>query len=327
MKGKLSAMRLEEFVGNDNLISDISGAFKNDTIPHAVIIEGAPGTGKKTLARIISDYYVCLSEDGSPCGKCSGCIKAEHNSHPDIFIANGNNLTELSVDAIRRIRSDAHIMPNEAKTKVYLLFDCDRMMQPAQNAFPKILEEPPANVAFVMTVTSANMLLETVRSRSRIYTLYPPDPELSYQMLVKRFPDKNPEEIKNYIRICDGNIGQTIVLLENGGQEANQLAEKIMYSLIQGNEYDLLLLTNKLSSDRVFAAKVIDCMLEIISECLKAVVCQETGSGIVSEITRKLSLKRIYVIAEKTERASQILKTNVNMNFFGTWLSSVLRNN
>ncbi len=320
-------MRLDEFVGNDNLINDISEAFKNGTLPHAVIIDGAPGTGKKTLARIISDYYVCLSDNDAPCGKCSGCIKAEHNSHPDIFVADGNNLSELSVDAIRRIRSDAHIMPNEAKTKVYLLLDCDRMMQPAQNAFLKVLEEPPANVAFIMTITSANMFLETVRSRSRIYTLYPPDAELTCKFLSERFPDKSPEEIINYARICDGNIGQTITLLESGGQEANQLAEEILKSLIKGNEYDLLLLTNKLSSNRVLASKVIDCMLEIISECLKAVVCNETGTGIVAEIVKRLSLKRIYVLAEKTERASQILKTNVNMNFFGTWLSSVLRNN
>lgn len=318
-------MQLSEFIANDTVKNEISEAMRSGTLPHAIIIDGAKGTGKTTLAEIIARYCVCLSENSRPCGQCPGCIKAMHNSHPDIYKADGNNTGELNVDSIRKIRSDVYIKPNEADTKVYLLLNCDKMLAPAQNAFLKVLEEPPANVVFVMTVTSANMMLQTVRSRSRIYSLYPVTAEQAAQAAAKRFPDKSYEEVQKIAAMCDGNIGQTIQILERGGEEAKKLADEIFAALPQKNEYLLLTLTSRLSANRAFASSVLDCMLENASECIKAAAGLSTNAAFAEEIARRMTKKRIYRLAENTEKAKEILNTNVNLNFFGTWLCSVLR--
>lgn len=318
-------MQFNEFVANDKLIKELTEAVETNTLPHAIILDGAKGTGKQTLAKIIAQSFVCTSLEQRPCGKCPACIKAMHLSHPDIFIANGNNTGELTVDAVRNIRTDAYIMPNEAPVKVYLLLNCDKMLAPAQNAFLKVLEEPPANVAFIMTVTSANKLLQTVRSRSRLYTLYPASPEEAAEYVSRFYPETDYGDILHSAQLCGGNIGKTLEVIESGGEEAKKLADEIFYAVIKGNEYNVITLTAKISTSRVFAASVLDFLTENASECVKASVGVKTLSSIASDASKRMTKNRIFRLAENIERAKQILETNVNLNFFGTWLSSVLR--
>ena len=45
------------------------------------------------------------------------------------------------------------------------------MPEASQNAFLKVLEEPPENVLFVLTASNASALLPTVRSRTERFTL------------------------------------------------------------------------------------------------------------------------------------------------------------
>ncbi len=318
-------MDLKSFAGNDNTIYELEQVMKSGAFPHAVIIDGAKGTGKKTLANILAQYLVCVSDGGKPCGHCSGCIKAAHKTHPDINITDGNVQGVLAVDNIRKIRSDAYIMPNEAPVKVYLILDCDKMLAASQNALLKILEEPPKNVVFIITATSANMLLQTVRSRSRIYTLYPPPVEISAGYIESAYPQLNKEEILSALKVTDGNIGKALQNIQSGNEEAKMLADQILAAVTEGREYDMLLLTSRLSSSRDFAAGVLDFLLEDAGECIKASVGIETHLDAARKTAEKLSQKRIYRLADDIEKARNILKSNVNLNFFGTWLCAVLK--
>ena len=105
---------------------------------------------------------------------CPACVKAKAGSHPDIIVESGGTAARsFHVDAVRRVRSDAYIKPNEAARKVYCLFEAQTMSEQAQNALLKILEEPPEGILFILTCPSASALLPTIRSRSLILTLEP----------------------------------------------------------------------------------------------------------------------------------------------------------
>ena len=318
-------MKLSEFVSNDRTVEEISYAADNGTLPHAILIEGAPGTGKRTLADIISRAAVCTADHEKPCETCPDCLKALHGNHPDIFTADGNNSGELSVDAIRRIRTDAYIKPNEAAKKAYILNGCDKMLTQAQNAFLKILEEPPANVIFIMTVTSANMLLPTVRSRARLYSLYPADPGAAAAYVSRMLPDMPYEAVAECAVQCVGNIGKTIETLQSGGEESAKLAEDIIRAAFKSSEYDLLVLTSKLCRDRFFAVRTLDNLVELSSQCVKASVGAAVSSELASDISKRISKRRLLLLTDNISRARKIISTNVNLNFFGTWLSSVLK--
>ncbi len=316
-------MRLTDFAGNKEMKYELEESMKNHSLPHALIIEGAAGTGKKTLASFIASYAVCTAQN-KPCGCCAGCLKAEKGIHPDITVADGTTLSNISVDAIRKIRADCYIKPNEAPNKVYILADCDKMLQPAQNAFLKVLEEPPENVIFIMTTASASSLLQTVRSRSRILTLFVPDSEEAAVFLTKSFPDKSPEEIKECVEAGGGNIGMAKIALEGKSEEARQLARNIIEAVSLSAEYELLRLTAQMCRDRAFASRVADCLMEFTAECIKASAGINTSPA-AKAVAKKLSIRRLNVLFEKVRHAKAVLYTNVNLNFFGTWFCAALR--
>ncbi len=158
--------------GDEKARRALSLAFSGGHMPHAVLLEGEQGSGTNALAAVLARASVCLSEGDKPCGRCAGCIKALAGSHPDILTVNGDDDPRaFPVDVIRKIRSDAFIRPNEAPRKVFVLLGAQNMSEVSQNALLKVLEEPPENVLFVLTATSAAALLPTVRSRVQVFSV------------------------------------------------------------------------------------------------------------------------------------------------------------
>lgn len=146
------------------------------SLSHAYIISAQPEEGYKKAAELAA-AMVCSGSGKRPCGLCRDCRKAEKGIHPDIITVTrqkddkGKLRREIYVDQIREIVDDSVIMPNEAVKKVYIVRDAGTMNQSAQNAFLKLLEEPPAFDAFILVADSASELLETVRSRCVLLTL------------------------------------------------------------------------------------------------------------------------------------------------------------
>ena len=110
---------------------------------------------------------VCGTRDGKrPCGTCSHCDKASRRIHPDIItVERLDNKLIIGVDQIRELRQDVHVVPNDAMQKAYVVRDADAMNINAQNAFLRILEEPPAHAVFILCTDNPAALLPTVRSR------------------------------------------------------------------------------------------------------------------------------------------------------------------
>ncbi len=132
-----------------------------------------PDASERTVALIgMAKAMMCncnTDTPHTPCGKCSDCIKLDAHTHPDFFSVGDNN-TKVSVDDIRKISSEAYLSTNEAKCKVFALYDVDKYNPESQNALLKILEEPPSHVKFIACASTPFGVLPTVRSR--LYTVY-----------------------------------------------------------------------------------------------------------------------------------------------------------
>ena len=161
-----------DFQGGADVRERLSRAFDEGRAAHAVLLEGPPGSGTEALSAVLAKAAVCSAEGGRPCGHCPECVRAAAGSHPDIFILDGDaDPKAFPVDEIRRIRSDAYVVPSEAACKVYVLRGIQNMAEVSQNALLKVLEEPPENVLFILTATSASALLPTIRSRVQVFSL------------------------------------------------------------------------------------------------------------------------------------------------------------
>ncbi len=170
-------MPLSALAGNDALKEQLLAQLKQGRLGHAFIVSGPAGAGKEILGDILARALVCSAPEGKPCGRCPDCRKALGAIHPDIItVLPEQDKKTVSVDQIRALGADAHIRPNEAMRKVYLLPQADtRLRGEAQNAMLKLLEEGPAYAAFVLLADNAGSLLTTVRSRCQELALTLPD--------------------------------------------------------------------------------------------------------------------------------------------------------
>lgn len=148
-----------------------------EKLSHAYIIASLSGGERSSLAVSLAAAMLCEGTGDRPCGTCRHCRKALAGIHPDIATvsretdSSGRPRREIVVSQIRAVAADAQIMPNEADGKVYIISDADAMNTQAQNAFLKLLEEPPDGVSFILCASSAAGLLPTVRSRCVLMSL------------------------------------------------------------------------------------------------------------------------------------------------------------
>lgn len=175
----------------NTLYDTVSRSVIQGNFPHGVLIECQNEEEGADFARYIASCLVCSGEN-KPCGKCADCLKAEKNGHPDIFETDGmkGKSKNFTVDAVRDIRNDAFIAPNESNRKIYILKNGQNMNEQAQNAILKILEEPPSYVFFIILTTSKSTMLETVLSRVCVYSLLSDEGEIS---------EKEQAAVKNFV--------------------------------------------------------------------------------------------------------------------------------
>lgn len=137
---------------------------------HAYILSGSDASTAER-ARDMAAAALCEGGGDEPCRVCRHCRKVFSDIHPDVsrleftLDSRGKPRAEYVVEQIRELTRAASILPNEARGKVFIIPKADAMNLNAQNAFLKLLEEPPHDVVFLLCTASRERLLETIRSR------------------------------------------------------------------------------------------------------------------------------------------------------------------
>jgi DNA polymerase III subunit delta' len=200
-----STVTLNTFLGNAPAVEILRRAMAQDRLPHAMIFGGPAGVGKCTLALLVAQHLNCLTPAGdNACGECSACkriiavtqsrkleckvlkgegfcgtcpnCKLRMKSHPDIRIVEPEKTT-ISIDQVRELINEIAFQPFEARYRVVILDPAEQTRLEAQNSLLKTLEEPSSRTLIILVTTNPYMLLETIRSRSRLlrFGLIPQD--------------------------------------------------------------------------------------------------------------------------------------------------------
>lgn len=189
--------------------------------PHALLISGPEGIGKRDIALAIARSLVCERRtEPLPCGACNQCRRVSEKLHLDIEIVEPGGLCDISdhnhprsvnirICQIRRIERITSLKPFESPVRVLILDPADRITADASDAFLKTLEEPPADVYFILLSSREQQLSETIRSRCRTVTLSPlPGPAIRQWLLERedagQFAEDERIEIAN---LSNGRIG------------------------------------------------------------------------------------------------------------------------
>lgn len=268
-------MDLRALAGNAPLKRQLELETQRRGLGHAYILAGPPGSGKHTLARLLSAALVCSAREGEdlPCGRCSGCRKVFGGIHPDVVrVWDGER--DINVAQIRALRADAYIRPNEASRKVYLLEEAQNLNDSAQNALLKLLEEGPPYAAFLFLTENAAALLPTVRSRCEVLTLSPVTPEEGVAYLMDRYPDRDPDLVRQAVRRSEGLLGRAVSELEgtSGGNDPRRAAAlALMDAVARGDELALFEGCVALENDKKTWDR--DSLPALMDEC--ALLCRD----------------------------------------------------
>lgn len=221
-------MNLSQLVGNRRLKDSLSRA---DHLPHAILLGGAKGSGRHTLARLLAQALVCDHPDSAPCGNCPNCKRVAQGIHPDVpplsaFVSSKDkDKRNIVVDTIRALRADAFVRPNQARRKVYIIAPAEEMNPNAQNALLKVLEDGPEYVSFLLLAENPLSLLPTIRSRCVRYDLTPVGEGEALDFLRQRFPDRDERELKLAAELSGGILGRALEFLEGDSREDPKVAQ------------------------------------------------------------------------------------------------------
>lgn len=259
-------------LGNERLLLQLKTAVNEQRVAHAYLLSGAVGSGKKTLAKIMSRMFLC--ENGG-CGSCTACNKLKLGVHPDLIELHGENKNgSYSVDQIRALRKDALVYPNESAKKVYILHDAHLFSDGAQDAFLKILEEPPEFVVFILLCSDEGRLFATILSRVIRLPLAYPDEAVTQAWLSEQV--SAPEQLlQTALRVAGGNPGQALALLKQDTLTKQiNLCETFCKTLLVGTAYELAAMNHRLASDKKeFAA-----FLKMLCLYLRDILVYKTAS-------------------------------------------------
>lgn len=319
-------------VGNGALRERLASLLLENKLPHAIIIEGAEGSGRKTLAKNIAAALVCEDRDrGLPCGRCPACDRIFGNKTPDlIFVTPEEDRITIGVEAARFIKQDAIIVPNDFDYKIYVIDPADTMTTQAQNALLLTLEDPPKFAVFILICNSAADLLETVRSRAPIFRMSPvPEDELRGYLLAndKRAPKLNqefPSEFADVVSLSRGRVGYAIELLNEKKRapilKKRRLAEDFVRLFIRSSPA-----SKKLEVLSCFSSKRDEVITEfsLIREAFRDLTLLKTTEDAplifwsdreeAIELSCRFTMSTLFDLSERLKRAEELLYRNANL--------------
>ncbi|MCG8383516.1 MAG: DNA polymerase III subunit delta', partial [Gammaproteobacteria bacterium] len=139
-----------------------------DRFPHALLLHGPMGVGKRTFAQQVAATLLCgqLTDSITPCGQCQSCHLLGSSVHPDFFLLGPEEGTStIKIDQVRVLAERVMLTGQFSDRRMVIVDPVDGMTLGAANGFLKILEEPPAGVVFLLLSSRPGRLLATIKSR------------------------------------------------------------------------------------------------------------------------------------------------------------------
>lgn len=131
----------DQVFGQDHIKEFFKNAVLTGNVPHACILSGEAGMGKRRLAELFARNLLCERGGPEACGQCHSCIQTAAGTHPDLIFVTHEKPASIGVDDVReQIQDSIVIRPYSGRYKIYIVDEAEKMTVQAQNALLKTIE-------------------------------------------------------------------------------------------------------------------------------------------------------------------------------------------
>ena len=304
--------------GKKEPLERIGSYFIKGRIPHAIMLTGNRGVGKRTFADYIAMTMMCGKKTAEPCFACNECQRIENHIHPDVSYPlremktgkyNTNDLTEFM--------SKCYTIPNDSDVRLCIFEDADGMNNFCQNALLKFIEEPLPFNRFIFTVSDKNLILETILSR--VTEIRIGETEESDCLSALFDNGISYDDGEKLFRSFGGNIGACLKAHEDeAALILYNCAEKIAENLCERAEYNCLAGFTSCKS-REDISEVLRLLTDVFSNAAAIKVGGKTYGFFpkcAERISDRMTLKKLMMLAEKTSALAEQVNSNPNISLY-----------
>lgn len=341
---KYRPQNFEQVVGQNHIKITLEQEIKSAKIAHAYLFCGPRAVGKTTLARVFAKSINCEKRQSGladPCNDCLSCKEITEGRALDVMEIDAASNT--GVDNVKdNIIANARVAPSRAKYKVFIIDEVHMLSAQAFNALLKVIEEPPANVVFILCTTEVHKVPTTIISRCQRFDfkrigVNDAVKKLTYIIqaenikIAKSILEAIARHAEGHMRDAESLLGQIIAI---GGAEITQEEADLVIPRSDLNEVINLIgflikkdaaggirLINQLMDEgvdlKIFVNDTIEIlrklMLTKINPVLVSKLALELGETIelkINELAKDLTVELILKFLEKFIKVAGELKTD-----------------
>lgn len=196
----------DSLVGQKPVIDMLSRIAQGDPsqITQSWLICGPPGSGRSNMARAFAAALES-PDHGMSAEPTRVTQQVLAGTHPDVTVLTTNKVT-IGIDQVREIITTSEQMPATAPWHIIIIEDVDRMLERTTNVLLKEIEEPAEHCIWLLCAPSAQDVLPTIRSRTRIVNLAVPSTQAVAGFLTST-TNVEPKVAQRAARLAEGHIG------------------------------------------------------------------------------------------------------------------------
>lgn len=196
----------DSLVGQQPVIDMLSRIAQGDPgqITQSWLICGPPGSGRSNMARAFAAALES-PDHGMNAEPTRVTQQVLAGTHPDVTVLTTNKVT-IGIDQVREIITTSEQMPATAPWRIIIIEDVDRMLERTTNVLLKEIEEPAEHCIWLLCAPSAQDVLPTIRSRTRIVNLAVPSTQAVAGFLTST-TNVEPKVAQRAARLAEGHIG------------------------------------------------------------------------------------------------------------------------
>lgn len=153
---------LKDIKGHKQIVKWFESCIKNDNLPQVILIDGVPGIGKSSIAKIVACEIAC-KDNPDKLQEYKDSVIDNDKSMPGVRLYNMSNLK--SADAVKEVKADLSFGVSQLSRKVIIMDEAHGMTQEQQDSLLVSFESLQLGIYIIICTTDASSLGEAFMSR------------------------------------------------------------------------------------------------------------------------------------------------------------------